>query len=60
MLNFSDTSYELSSETHAWFQRMTDSHKKMYQDEEYRKSIEARLYSVSTLRPHVDFDVEPD
>jgi hypothetical protein len=50
---------ELSQETLDWLQSLTDGHKRIYEDEELRKSIDARNYSVPVRRPHVDFDIEP-
>jgi hypothetical protein len=51
--------FDLNQTTLDWFQSMSNSHKRMHNDETYRKFISARTASRS-LRIRVDFDVESD
>jgi hypothetical protein len=59
IVQIKNTHFHLNQTTLDWFQSMTDSHKRMYNDETYRKSISART-ALRPLRIRVDFDVEPD
>jgi hypothetical protein len=49
----------LSQDTLDWFQSITYGHKRLHQDEGYRKSIASRMSPAPLGRPHVHFDVEP-
>jgi hypothetical protein len=51
-------SFVLSKNTLKWFQRMTNSHKRIYNDEEFRRQLTARMISFPMRRLIVDFDIE--